>query len=1118
MPIAITCSGCSAAFEVPDTLAGKTIRCTSCKTQVNVPESVAASSQTGTKKPFGWAGSSSTSANANDSAPMSLDDDAPMALDDDETPQPAAKKAQVSKPAPLAKPAVAKKPLAKADVTVDDDDDDDENTRKKTNPNKSSTKTTAKKRQDDDDDDDEDDQPQKKNKKNKTKNKGGSGAMIALIGGGVIALAAIVGGGIWMLSRDGKKKEETASSTSDSKPTLSPPSYGGSGGSGPGGPGRPGGPGGKPGGPGMPGGPGGPGMPSGPDSNPMPGGSGVTTPVSADGWQTFTVEGFSAEMPGKPTLAKSETQQTPAGAVAGKTYILENAAKDEGFMVAVASLPLVIEDPVQVQAFFTAALAGIEKETASLSLGGAKIKIGTPSDIKQDGFPGKEVQLLETDGGMGGGVIRIVLARNKCYVFGTGSPKITNFQEQTKRFMGSVKISATSGDGGNVAIGGPNGGGPGRPPMGGSAGGPPMGGPSGGMQYPMNGSGGGPPNRPPGGGPGGVSPPGAAYGQQGAGGPMQPGGVGGPMQPGGIGGQPGIGGPMQPGGFGGQPGGFSGQPGGLGGPGGGFGGQPGGLGGPGMPGRPGGGGPGRPGMGGPGQVHSPTDVNPAPFGVNADGRLKHKIDTFYTAAFLEQKEQKAFFTITSRQEKTKLLGTLTWHEYPSFTPKGSYKLPHLATRAVIDSDKGLLYVTTTSNLPAATINPLQYDLVSLIGDIHVFELSSIIDGTIPPGAELKPLATIPIGKSIHGLELSNDGKFLFVASTTTSKTSSVLKIDTETRKATGTPLALPEPVWEMRKTADGKSLLILDAAPHVLGKTAMIRVYNQETLKEDKQPISAQGVANHIASAPSAAKGDSAVTVAGSGANLPGKLYVIGNSGPQEMQLGLGWKAAANGNTAGFVEYSPDGKLLFVTAYRAPGLDVYEVGNDSTSSLTTLKKKASIRTAGGPTQYVGGHFYISPDGLYLVDHHGIVLETANIGGSNGEGANAGAFGQPGRPGGPGVGPGGPGVGPGGPGLVPGGPGMGPGGPGAAPGGPGLTPLTPGMTPGGAPGMVPGGTPGTGGPGAPGGPGKPPGPGGPGKPPAPGGGPTPPAPGGSPMPPAPGGNPMPPAPGAPNPDK
>src|SRR5205809_683308 len=40
MAIPITCPGCKAAFEVPDNLAGKTIRCTSCKTQVTIPAAV----------------------------------------------------------------------------------------------------------------------------------------------------------------------------------------------------------------------------------------------------------------------------------------------------------------------------------------------------------------------------------------------------------------------------------------------------------------------------------------------------------------------------------------------------------------------------------------------------------------------------------------------------------------------------------------------------------------------------------------------------------------------------------------------------------------------------------------------------------------------------------------------------------------------------------------------------------------------------------------------------------------------------------------------------------------------------------------------------------------------
>ena len=65
-----------------------------------------------------------------------------------------------------------------------------------------------------------------------------------------------------------------------------------------------------------------------------------------------------------------------------------------------------------------------------------------------------------------------------------------------------------------------------------------------------------------------------------------------------------------------------------------------------------------------------------------------------------------------------------------------------------------------------------------------------------------------------------------------------------------------------------------------------------------------------------------------------------------------------------------------------------------------MKKKASIRTAGG--HMVGGHFLVSPDGDYLVFHTGAVLETANIGGNNGEGTvggggppGPGGFGAPG---------------------------------------------------------------------------------------------------------------------------
>ena len=70
MSIPITCAGCHAAFEVPDGLAGKTIRCTSCKAQMAVPAAdqaetlvpaVRGQAAAGeSKKPFGFGSGAKT--------------------------------------------------------------------------------------------------------------------------------------------------------------------------------------------------------------------------------------------------------------------------------------------------------------------------------------------------------------------------------------------------------------------------------------------------------------------------------------------------------------------------------------------------------------------------------------------------------------------------------------------------------------------------------------------------------------------------------------------------------------------------------------------------------------------------------------------------------------------------------------------------------------------------------------------------------------------------------------------------------------------------------------------------------------------------------------------------
>jgi hypothetical protein len=383
------------------------------------------------------------------------------------------------------------------------------------------------------------------------------------------------------------------------------------------------------------------------------------------------------------------------------------------------------------------------------------------------------------------------------------------------------------------------------------------------------------------------------------------------------------------------------------------------------------------------------------------------------------------------------------------------------------------------------------DQTADVGDVVVYDLNAIRGDKVKEGGDLKPIYTLGMGKTICGLELSGDGKSLFVVTRTGSKThKSYLTIyDTETRKPANPPTALEAPAWTASRSSDGKYLLIVDMvdAGSKTATASKLRVYDMTNGKKIKD-LPLQGVGNDIAAT---ASGQYAAAVMSAGAL---KLVLATDSSTRDLELGIGWKAAAK---PGYVDYSPDGKQLYVSGHpflsgsyptqqgqqaHPAGLDVYDVTD--ADSPTGLKKKASIRTAGG--HMVGGHFLVSPEGEYLVFQTGVVVETAKIGGSNGEGnavgggfpGRGGAGGFPGAAGGEGMGeatppggapvPGGgmppgagggrppkPGVGAPGLGGPPAGAPMGAGGGGQPP----LTPLKP-SSGGGAPGGAPagGGTP------------------------------------------------------------
>ena len=1026
MSIPITCAGCKSTFDVPDNLAGKTIRCTSCKAQMAVPESldaveveaveVEAVEEVATvagKKPFG---SGAPTAAAKPASAKSNDTPAPK-----KAPAP-------PKPAPTAK---------KGPAVELDDDEEEEDDKAKTKPGKGAPAakkpgivgSAGKKRRDDDDDDD--DKPRKKKKQAA----GGSGMMIAMIAAGALALAAVAGGGIYLLS--GKKAEKKPDEVAKTDDTPKPA-----------------------------------------DPKPVPPGGNVENPFAefipfdrigvSGAWANHMGDGFSADFPGKP----EDTTQAVGGLELKFTGV---GARDGAFAVAAYSqippeiLQQASDDP---KAQLNLIMFVVGKMEA--------FKGAAPSDITMNGHPGKVVKLKPGNAEV---EFRLVVAKGRAYIFAAGGVykdgKPTMSRTDADRFFGTIDITYTGGGGGA--------GGPGSPPPAGFSGfanqvqlGTPgawsnFKGDDFTADFP------GTPDIRGEAGPLGITGKTTALGRKNefvfatmsftappavmtemlreVGNDPQklcetfllatfrvkditptdvtldgqiwkevelPNATGTAraivvknrivillVNGGRVAGKPDLAQADKERFFNSVKLTAKGDPVVI----------------------------------GPGPMPTPGD--PANPGTPADGSLKIKLDPFFTAAF--DADKKDVFTLDARPNDARLKGALQRYEYPSFKLLGRYKLPQAASRCVIDSKNGLLYVATVTNLQTSLQNGQMnsIDRSTASGDISIYDLKPIRDGktadgkALSDGAELKPVATLPIKQTINGLELSADGKTLYVLTTgtvvgTTTRKSTMVIIDTETRKESPRkPLA--ELAWDMTKTGDGKHLLIMEVPGK--NKSASVVTFNTSTLSVtdpsqlpgtlcDIAPLTAGGAFVSAMAAQGAMPPGGGIVPPPVGAPPPGggpnfKLWLLDAKGVTEQDLGPVARLANNG----YIKLDPDNKKLFVSSFRAPGLDVYDV-TDITAP-NGLKLKSSIKTAGG--QLVGGHFVVSPDGKTLLFHNGVVIDTDKVGGGV-----PGAGGPPVGPGGivpPGMGGPGPGPGPGGNPMPPGpGPGPGPTPPKEGPGG------------------------------------------------------------------------------------
>jgi hypothetical protein len=490
---------------------------------------------------------------------------------------------------------------------------------------------------------------------------------------------------------------------------------------------------------------------------------------------------------------------------------------------------------------------------------------------------------------------------------------------------------------------------------------------------------------------------------------------------------------------------------------------------------------------------------------NTDGNLKTQIEAWMTGAFDTANDE--FYAVSVRNlPQNRFAGTLYRYDTAKFSSVGSYKIPHVGFRSTIDAKAGLLYVAFATN--PSTLANQQMSNASTAGDIAVYDLKAVRTGKsadgkpLEVGGDLKPLATVSVKSVIQGMELSADGKALYVlvtGGTGAARKSHVVQIDTATNKEAKRK-ELPEQASEMTKSSDGKTLYIVQEINR--NNTSGVFLFdpvNMQTVKTvpirtgrafDVTALTGGGVIVSVAvKAPAGGNGGGGfpgggvgqpgipgggvgqpgfpgggVGQPGGGPGVPGQpggggggqqqqqhfghVLIEANGASADIDLGGGMHSA-NG---GYVKSDADTKKLFFSSWNAPGLDVYEVKDISANGL---KLKNSIRTA--RRSLVGGHFLVTPDSKFLLFHNGMVIDTANVGGSLPVAGNGGGgFPNPGGPGG--VPPGG--------GIVPGGPGgvplPGPGGLPAPGGNPGVPPM-PGL-PGGVPGVgganpgIPGGAP------------------------------------------------------------
>jgi len=344
-----------------------------------------------------------------------------------------------------------------------------------------------------------------------------------------------------------------------------------------------------------------------------------------------------------------------------------------------------------------------------------------------------------------------------------------------------------------------------------------------------------------------------------------------------------------------------------------------------------------------------------------------KVLQFWTAVVLPEKKE--LVTLSVRDGAgAKPGGTIRRYGYPDFKLKATYQIPLPVNRAVVDEKAGRLYCATVS-VYDRTFSERELSFAQ--GDIQVFDLNKLLDGKLAELEDVKPLATIPIGTRISGLEISSKEPVLYVSAITTGKDKGktfwkgrLYKIEADKQKVLE-PIDLADPVWSMRLSPDGDKLYagempLTPGGQPLLGvaRPTNVVVVDAATWKRTKA-LPLPGAPVEIALA-----GERVLAIVSSKAEP--NLLALDSVGEV---VDVTPRADAMTGTR-YLRTTADGKTLILSG----GIGVNTV---SLFDVTPGNPPKLSRVAGGnaiDAQPLGGHFIISPDGRYAIFNTGIILD------------------------------------------------------------------------------------------------------------------------------------------------